>query len=355
MDSKPVYYRDYLQLGKILDAQTLQSELHGAKAHDEMLFIIIHQAYELWFKQILVEVESIADIFAKDIVPEQQVAVAVGRLHRINRIFELLIQQFGILETMTSLDFMDFRDFLHPASGFQSAQFRILETTLGLLDSNRVNPTYLKNLDAADALKLENAASKPSLFVLIERWLEKMPFQETENYTFWKDYQHVLHTTFEKDRSDLRNNPNIPEVELRQSIERIDKMEEGFNALFDAKLYAQITDRRLSHRATLATIFISLYREYPLLQLPFQLLNSIVEMDENFTHWRFRHSIMTSKMIGARIGTGGSSGSDYLSKTSVMQRVFVDIKNVSGMLIPRRSIPPLPPEIVQKLSFAYEL
>jgi tryptophan 2,3-dioxygenase len=355
METQPVYYRDYLQLGKILNAQTLQSELHGAKAHDEMLFIIIHQAYELWFKQILVEVESIAEIFSKDSIPEQQIAVAVGRLHRVNRIFELLIQQFGILETMTSLDFMDFRDFLHPASGFQSAQFRILETTLGLLDSNRVNPSYLKNLDEVDAAKLQTAASKPSVFTLIERWLEKMPFQETENYTFWKDYQHVLHTTFEKDRSDLRNNPHIPEDELRQSIERINKMEEGFNALFDETLYSQITERRLSHRATLATIFISLYRDYPLLQLPFQLLNSLVEMDENFTLWRYRHSMMTSRMIGARIGTGGSSGSDYLVKTSVMQRVFVDIKNVSGMLIPRSSIPPLPTEIIQKLSFAFEL
>lgn len=355
MDTQPVYYRDYLQLGKILDAQTLQSELHGAKAHDEMLFIIIHQVYELWFKQILVEVESITEIFSKEQVPEQQIAVAVGRIHRVNRIFELLIQQFGILETMTSLDFMDFRDFLHPASGFQSAQFRVLETTLGLLDSNRVNPSYLKNLDEKDAEKLQNAVSKPSLFTLIERWLEKMPFQETDNYTFWKDYQKVLHTTFEKDRSDLRSNTNIPTEELKLSIDRINLMEEGFNALFDVNLYSQITDRRLSHRATLASIFISLYRDYPLLQLPFQLLNSLVEMDENFTLWRYRHSIMTSRMIGARIGTGGSSGSDYLAKTSLKQRVFVDIKNVSGMLIPRSSIPPLPEEIIQKLSFAFEL
>ncbi|MBI3260310.1 MAG: tryptophan 2,3-dioxygenase [Ignavibacteriae bacterium] len=355
MDTKPVYYRDYLQLDKILNAQTLQSELHGAKAHDETLFIIIHQAYELWFKQILTEIESITDIFSKDTVPEQQIAVAVGRLHRINRIFELLVQQFGILETMTSLDFMDFRDFLHPASGFQSAQFRVLETTLGLLDSNRVNPTYVNNLDPSDAQKLTNAASKPSLFELVERWLEKMPFQETENYTFWKDYKKVIQATFEKDRNDLRHNSYIPEPERNQSIERINKMEEGFNALFDPNLYAQITDRRMSQRATLATIFISLYREYPLLQLPFQFLNSLIEMDENFTLWRYRHSIMTSRMIGARIGTGGSSGSDYLAKTSLKQRVFVDIKNVSGMLIPRSAIPPLPNEIAKELSFVFEL
>ncbi len=355
MSSQPVYYRDYLQLDSILNAQTLQSELNGAKAHDEMLFIIIHQAYELWFKQILVEIDSVAEIFSGEYVQENQIAIAVQRLHRVNRIFELLIQQFTILETMTSLDFMDFRDFLHPASGFQSSQFRVLETKLGLQNSQRVNPTYIKNLDTRDAEKLQHAMDAPSLFSLIEQWLEKMPFQETENWAFWKDYQNVLHTTFEKDRQDLRGNPHIPSEELAMSLGRIDMMEQGFDALFDKSKYDQLTDRRLSHRATLATIFISLYRDYPLLQLPFRLLDAIIEMDENFTMWRYRHSMMTSRMIGARIGTGGSSGSDYLAKTSMQQRIFADIKNTAGMLIPRRTIPSLPPEIADKLKFAFEL
>ena len=119
----PQDYSDYLKIDSMLKSQVLLSEKNGLKAHDEMLFIITHQVYELWFKQILYEIDSIFEVFDRNIIDESHVGTAVSRLERVNVIQQLLIDQIKILETMTPMDFLDFRDLLTPASGFQSAQF----------------------------------------------------------------------------------------------------------------------------------------------------------------------------------------------------------------------------------------
>ena len=129
----PQYYQDYLSLEKILDSQDLISDKFEQHAHDEMLFIIIHQIYELWFKQILYELDDLLTIFGEGEINEAHVATAVTRLDRIIEIQKILIDQIRVLETMTPMDFLDFRDFLIPASGFQSLQFRLIENKLGLL------------------------------------------------------------------------------------------------------------------------------------------------------------------------------------------------------------------------------
>src|SRR6267378_2808670 len=126
------YYADYLKLGELLSAQAPESARQGRPAHDEMLFIIVHQAYELWFKQILHELDRIQADFGGDVVEDEYLGRIVHGLDRTNEILKLLIQQLEVLETMTPLDFLDFRDFLFPASGFQSAQFRMIEIRLGL-------------------------------------------------------------------------------------------------------------------------------------------------------------------------------------------------------------------------------
>ena len=125
-----VHYINYLDLDKILDAQRPVSKEKGGEAHEEMLFIIIHQTYELWFKQILHEVKSMMNLFKEDKVDESSMGIIVGRMDRVNKIMTTLVGQLDILETMTSLDFLDFRYYLSPASGFQSHQFRKLEVTL---------------------------------------------------------------------------------------------------------------------------------------------------------------------------------------------------------------------------------
>ena len=139
MTKKPLNYSDYLKLEDILNSQELKSAERGTPAHDEMLFIIIHQVYELWFKQVIHELNSVLDIFGKRSVVESDVSLAVARLDRIIEIQKILIDQVRVLETMTAMDFLEFRDDLFPSSGFQSAQFRLLENKLGLPKGNRIN------------------------------------------------------------------------------------------------------------------------------------------------------------------------------------------------------------------------
>lgn len=127
----PVYYGDYLQLDKLLSAQASESEKYGVKAHDETLFIIVHQVYELWFKQVLHELSSVLDIFSQCEVRDQQLTTVVHRLKRVICIQKLMNDQICVMETMTPQDFLSFRDYLVPASGFQSIQFKILEISLG--------------------------------------------------------------------------------------------------------------------------------------------------------------------------------------------------------------------------------
>jgi len=353
---KSVHYPDYLQLEKILTAQLRESEIQSAPSHDEMLFIITHQAFELWFKQIMFELESVIDCFSKNYVVESDVALSVKRLERINKIFDLITQQFAVLETMTPLDFMDFRDMLHPASGFQSAQFRVLETRLGLPDGNRINRGFIQSLTQLEQSHLKDIVNKSTLFEVIQQWLENMPFMEEGEYLFWQEYRNVIISAFEKDRDDIRNVAIAESEDKQQRLKEIDLAQQQFEAFFNKEEYSKLLSegqRRLSQKATLASIFIYLYRDYPLLQIPFQLLSNIVTLDQNFALWRYRHGLMAGRMIGSRIGTGGSSGVGYLIQTALKQRIFSDIVNVAGMLVPRSSIPPLPENIAKKLDFVY--
>src|SRR6516162_9417488 len=138
MNHPPVYYGDYLQIDRLLSLQVPESGKHGPPVHDEMLFIIVHQAYELWFKQILHEFDRIEQDFSANPVDDEAMAHIVHSLARVHEILKLLVAQLDVLETMTPADFLDLRDYLIPASGFQSLQFRVIETRLGLPEGARV-------------------------------------------------------------------------------------------------------------------------------------------------------------------------------------------------------------------------
>src|SRR5215475_4337942 len=133
-ETKALYYSDYIELDTILSSQHPRSFENMEDGNDEMLFIIIHQAYELWFKQILFELDLVRNIFIQDRINENSpdMSNVVHKLKRIVKILELLNYQVSILETMTTLDFLEFRNHLLPASGFQSKQFKLIEAKLGL-------------------------------------------------------------------------------------------------------------------------------------------------------------------------------------------------------------------------------
>ncbi len=355
----PIYYADYLGLDKLLSSQKPKSEEYGYKAHDEMLFIIVHQAYELWFKQILHEIDSVNGMFRDDIVDERSIGIAVSRLHRVTEIQKLIIEQLRVLETMTPLDFLEFRDFLIPASGFQSFQFRLIENKLGLSDEKRIqynNVDYLNTLEENHRKLIMDTVKDPSMFELLNKWLERTPFLNTEKFNFWQSYKQAVEKMLEDDRKIIEENKTLTEKKRDFQLKNIDLTRENFDALFNEEKHKQLVSegkRHLSNKAMLAAIFINLYRDEPILHLPYKMLNHLVEIDELFTEWRYRHALMVHRMIGAKIGTGGSSGHEYLMQTVDKHRVFTDLFNLSTYLIPRSELPKLPDELVKELGFNY--
>ncbi len=358
--AEPLYYAKYLMLDRLLSSQEMESAKHGTPVHDEMLFITVHQAYELWFKQVIWELDSITGLLAQPLVDERDMGTIIGRLRRIVEIQGLLIDQLGVMETMTPMDFLDFRDFLYPASGFQSAQFRIVENKLGVRRSDRLKlagAVYTERFIDEDRVRVESYENQPSLFDLVERWLERTPFLDQGGFDFWKSYQDSVRTRIEIDRSLVAANPNLGEGERAAQMEDFDGILAQYDAVFDAERHSHEVEAgrlRLSHRAFQAALFICLYRDEPALQLPFQMLELLMDVEEGFTMWRYRHAQMTLRMIGRRIGTGGSAGAKYLERSAERTRVYGDLFNLSTFLVPRTDRPELPPEIVDSMRFRYQ-
>lgn len=334
-----VHYGDYLELDKILYAQHPESDRLGQPAHDEMLFIIIHQTYELWFRQLLFETDSIIGILEQptlnDNSPELQ--TIVHRLGRCATILKVLVHQIDIMETMTPMDFLDFRDKLRPASGFQSWQFKLLEARLGLKYEHRYGQQYyISQLKQSEIDIIQAAEKSPSLLQLLNKWLERMPFwSEGSSQPFWEDYRRRYQTS-------------LADTETANL------------AWFDTILFGEPGNgpaaspapvRTLSPAACRSALFIMLYRGYPLLQLPFQVLHQLLEIDEQLSTWRYRHMSMVHRMIGTRIGTGGSTGKDYLGAALERHHLFKEIAGLTSFLIERRRLPALDPEMERQLGF----
>jgi tryptophan 2,3-dioxygenase len=357
---RPLYYADYLQLDRILNAQELESARHGSPAHDELLFIIVHQAYELWFKQILFELDSVIEVFRRDSVDDQDIGRVVLRLRRITEIQRLLLGQLEVLETMTPLDFLDFRDYLVPASGFQSFQFRLIENRLGMKPDLRLDidgAPYTSRLSDEHRELLERSEQEPALLELVDKWLARTPFLHFGDFDFWLEYRKAVEWMLSNDRALIVQHPNLTPEEQERQLEAFDRTSRHFDTLFDEGLYERLLeagDRRLSQEAFLAALLINLYRDEPILQLPFRLLTALMDIDEGFTAWRYRHALMVSRMIGSKIGTGGTSGYEYLRKTAEQHRVFRDLFELTTFFLPRSALPELPSEVRETMAFRLE-
>ncbi|MGB1248181.1 MAG: tryptophan 2,3-dioxygenase [Chitinophagales bacterium] len=348
MANKDVYYKDYLQLDKILEAQQPESELQGKEAHDEMLFIIIHQTYELWFKQIIHELTSVHKIFSKkeikDTSPDLQ--VAVHRLKRIAKILEVGVSQISIIETMTPLDFLDFRNMLRPASGFQSTQFKRVEAMLGLKMEERFGKEYYTSqLCPMDKKIVEDSENNTRPFIdLLNEWLERMPFWTDSKY--WDEYTQKVTNGDENLHVFWQDYKSIYEESL-QEVEK--KNLKRFEDVCLAK--ENVLKRRLSPAASRTALFIMLYRDFPLLQMPYQLLNTLLDIDEQMATWRFRHINMVHRMIGTRVGTGGSTGKDYLQSALNKHYIFKEIAELTSFMVERYRLPVLDKDLQDALSF----
>jgi tryptophan 2,3-dioxygenase len=254
-EDRELSYGTYLRVPEILQLQTLLSD---PPAHDELLFIVIHQAYELWFKQLLFELESIRDcLFDGD---TQRARHYLRRVHTIDR---LLVEQIPILETMSPQEFLEFRHNLAPASGFQSVQFREVECISGLKE-----PGTVKRL-----------GDMPEERARLQRRLEEP--------TLWDAFCSVM------ERNGFQMPPDDAEAR-RASLLRVMHGEGTYTELF------AVSDSLLTHDELIAT-------------------------------WRARHVLMVERQIGAKTGTGGSTGVSYL-KTTLDKRFYPELWDIRTYL-----------------------
>jgi tryptophan 2,3-dioxygenase len=249
-------YAEYLKVDELLK---LQSPLSEGPEHDEMLFIVIHQVYELWFRQILHELDHLQALLAAN-----DGAHARGTLKRILTILKVLVAQLDILETMTPLEFLSFRDRLESGSGFQSHQFRELEFALGW----------------KDARAMERYPAGGEVRARLERRLAAP--------TLWDAFLRHL----------AANGVPVPRAALERDVTR------GVEA-----------------SPELREALIDVYRSHPSLA---ELCERMVDLDEGIMEWRYRHVKMVQRTIGTRRGTGGSAGAEYLMRT-LNQPLFPDL------------------------------
>ncbi len=357
--AKPLSYGEYLRLPQLLDCQHPESAKHGPAVHDELLFIVVHQAYELWFKQILHELDAVSRVFSRATVEERDIGRAVSHLGRIVEIQRLLLAQVDVLETMTPLDFLEFRGLLAPASGVQSLQFRLIENRLGIPAASRLTLEgggYRAQFDEADRARIAESEQGPSLLTQVDGWLARTPFLRMGDFDFWREYRRAVDAMLAADRSRIEADPALEAADRTRRLARFASTEENFAALFDEARHESLRRegrRRFSHRALLAAVLINLYRDEPILHLPYRMLTLLMDVDEGFTTWRYRHALMVLRMIGTKMGTGGTSGVDYLRETAEKHKVFVDLFELSTFLIPRSALPKLPPEVARTMSFQY--
>lgn len=342
-----ITYSSYLALGDVLSAQHPESARLGVDAHDEMLFIVVHQTYELWFKLVLHELNRVQEAFGKTPVDGPALSQIVQGLQRIHQIFKLAVAQLDVLETMTPQDFLDFRGLLSTSSGFQSLQFRLIEVRLGLTAERRrlyEGKGVTSDMSAAERTAYEAAERAPSLLSQLEAWLLRTPFLSGEAYAFREAYRAAVRAMLRTERADAVAQERTDEADA------IGRAARAFDAIFDPGKDAGWV---LSPGAVEAALFITVYRDRPALHMGHALLAALMDIDEAMALWRHRHALMVERMIGLRSGTGGSSGHDYLARTAREHRVFSDLFRLSTYLIPRAALPKVPSEIERRMAFVY--
>ncbi|CAH1239199.1 TDO2 [Branchiostoma lanceolatum] len=305
-DGKPaeqrnLVYGNYLQLEKILGAQARESEKHGRPAHDEHLFIVVHQAYELWFKQMIWELDSITGILeTRDYreVRDNKMRLILSRGDRIKEILKVVVQQVSIVETIEPLDFVDFRQ------------------------EDRVKEYRFTPVNADDADKLSNSEKQKSLLQLVQTWLENT-FDNEAGGSFWTCYE---------DRIKQRLSGIKDESKRRATKEMFD------NILDEAKHDELLNEgkRKMSHRALKGALMITYKRDELKFQEAYKFLRMLVDIDELLYRWRGNHVMMVQRMLGDKPGTGGG-GYKYLRSTvcdSDNYKVFLDLFNIATFLIP---------------------
>jgi tryptophan 2,3-dioxygenase len=258
-----VTYGSYLRVDDLLNLQQPRSD---GPEHDELLFIVIHQVYELWFKEVLHELDYVRRLFEADDPHRAQ-----HTLKRILTILKVMVAQLDILETMTPLEFMSFRQRLEAASGFQSDQFRQLEFVLG-----RKSPQAIARfpVDSRARVDLQRRFDEPTLWDAFLRYLAR------EKYP-------------------------VPATQLARDV-----------------------TAAIEPSSEVQELLIQVYRKD---MKNAEICERLVDLDEGVQEWRYRHVKMVERTIGFKPGTGGSAGAGYL-RTTLSAPLFPDLWDIRARL-----------------------
>jgi tryptophan 2,3-dioxygenase len=359
MATKPTPYWDYIRVEPLLSLQAGIADSENELTNDEVMFIVVHQIDELWFKLILREAVAVRNLFARAPVPEQALASAVRGIRRMETILHQLASHFALMETMTTRDYLAFRDKLTGASGFQSAQMREIEILMGLAEDERVplGPegsylTALKEHDGSESSALRRVharlSDRPTLRESILDWIQRTPIQgstpsqpddEARVRAFSEAYLAAHKRVVERGLEAVRAQ-SLSEVDSKRREERARAEIAGARAYLLAD-DAPEESRPRAARIRAALVFIESYRELPLLAWPREILDGLTSFEQAFVIFRQRHARMVERMIGRRTGTGGSAGVDYLDATALRYRVFRELWAVRTILVRAQDLPQL--------------
>ena len=216
---------------------------------------------------------------------------------------------------------------------------------------------YKYKIDKRETEFVEESEQSLSLFDLIEQWLERTPFLVFDEFDFWDQYRVAVQRMITKDKHIIKVNEKLPKDEKENYLKQYKSTEKMFMSFFDEEIFSkrlESGENRLSYKATHAALLILLYRDQPILHNPYRLLSKLIDLDELLTTWRYKHYLLATRMIGKKIGTGGSVGASYLKKATSKHRIFDDLTSLTTFLIPRSDLPELPKKVLKSLSFYYE-
>ncbi|MEM1448269.1 MAG: tryptophan 2,3-dioxygenase family protein [Planctomycetota bacterium] len=362
MTAEPTSYWDYIRVEELLGLQRGLAESHEDLQNEEVLFITVHQVYELWFQVILRDLKSARDLFTARRVAEQELSGVVERLRRIATILRVAVDHFAVVETLGTRAYLAFRDKLMPASGFQSAQLRQIEILFGLDDDERIplgppgsHLAALRDYDGSpsSALKRVEAtmADTPTLKAALEDWLARTPIDAERNADgtvhsdpdgFVERYLEAHAAVVGKSRARAQTVAEAAGRDVAEEQARLATVYERERSSVEAFLRPgedEGGERRGLIRS--AIVFLETYRELPLLAWPREVLAATLEVEQAFVMFRQRHARMVERVIGRRTGTGGSAGVEYLDKTALEYRIFRDLWAVRTLLLPADASPRL--------------
>ena len=348
-------YWDYIKVEQLLGLQNGQHDREQDISNDEVLFITVHQIYELWFKLILRELHEVRALFRRNPVPDQTLAAATRSLRRCVTIFETATQHWRVVETLTTRDYLAFRDQLIGASGFQSPQIREIEIVLGLEDEKRI--ACMGESSYKDLLKEDDGSASPALKRVEKRiaqgaslkaalydWLARTPIDGSSDPDHVEAYVTRFVTAHREQAASLlaaARERVSGDQDIALLERRYERDIESAASFLQASAEQDPTEQAKKRHIRAALVFIESHRELPRLSWPREIIETVIQLEQSFIVWRQRHARMVERMIGRRTGTGGSGGVSYLDSTALRYRVFDEVWAVRSILLKHELVPDL--------------